>query len=184
MGRRKSLVSQKWFLWCAPQLSGAGTLFSRPEFPQGSPWEWVQSDGCWTAAVPSFLSSSGLTSSPLAVPATTDDWDILCLLIWQAVFRLSVSWVVKFCSSGFLYFSRTAKKKKHTLFDSANTPQRIYTTHFFFQFCDKTENERLFSAAKCVMTGNTLYVHYKGIKATVKYIMQQFFKKLGLKKKE
>ena len=67
---------------------------------------------------------------------------------------------------------------------TANTPQRIYTTHFFFQFCDKTENERLFSAAKCVMTGNTLYVHYKGLKATVKYIMQQFFKKLGLKKKE
>ena len=77
-----------------------------------------------------------------------------------------------------------SQKKKHTLFDSANTPQRIYTTHFFFQFCDKTENERLFSAAKCVMTGNTLYVHYKGLKATVKYIMQQFFKKLGLKKKE
>ena len=61
------------------------------------------------------------------------------------------------------------KKKKHTLFDSTNTPQRIYTTNFFFQFCDKTENETLFSAAKCVMTGNTLYVHYKGLKATVKY---------------
>ena len=68
------------------------------------------------------------------------------------------------------------KKKKHTLFDSANTPQRIYTTNIFFQFCDKTENERLFSAAKYVMTGNTLYVHCKGLKATVKYIMQQFLK--------
>lgn len=40
------------------------------------------------------------------------------------MFRLSVSWVVKFCSRGFLYFSRTAKKKKHTLILTFHSKKR------------------------------------------------------------
>ena len=90
-GVRRDLVCvwEAGRLWahCAPSFDvhlsslGPGPCFPVPSFLRAHREEWVQSDGCWTAAVPSFLSSSGLTSSPLALPAATGDWDILCLLI-------------------------------------------------------------------------------------------------------
>ena len=47
MGRCNSLGSLTSFLWYVPQLSGAGILRSSfHSFPQGSPREWPQSDGC------------------------------------------------------------------------------------------------------------------------------------------
>ena len=43
------------------------------------------------AGILSFLSPSGLTSSPLLVAAIADDYNILCLLIGQEIFHFSYS---------------------------------------------------------------------------------------------
>jgi hypothetical protein len=53
MGRSMSLPQLKSFLCYAPQRSGASILsFFRAHCP-----EWLQCDGCYTAGIPSFLSS-------------------------------------------------------------------------------------------------------------------------------
>ena len=87
MGRCKSLGSLKSFLWFAPQLSGASTLFSHPEFPRGSPQGvaavWRLLDGrC--SFLPEFLQSW----------PTHHPWWWLrhpCLLIRQKVSHFSKS---------------------------------------------------------------------------------------------
>ena len=91
--------------------------------------------------------------------------------VWSLIGELRLH---KPCST-----AKKKKKKAYTFRLSKYTSKNLHHK-FLFQFCDKTENERLFSAAKCVMTGNTLYVHCKSLKATVKYIMQQFFFKIRL----
>ena len=92
MGGCKSLGSPKSFLWYAPQLSGASILCFHI-LSQGSPYGvtavWWLLDGRYS--LPSWV-PSGLTSSPSAVAAITDVCDILCLLIWQAVFHFSTVW--------------------------------------------------------------------------------------------
>ena len=73
---------------------GQYPVFSHPEFPLGSPWGvaavWWLLDGRYSL-FPSWV-PSGLTSSLLAVIAIADDCDILCLLIWQAIFYFSRAW--------------------------------------------------------------------------------------------
>ena len=63
-----------------------------PVFSQGSLWGvaavWWLRDGRYSL-FPSRV-PSGLTNSPWLVAAISDDCDILCLLIWQAIFHFSV----------------------------------------------------------------------------------------------
>ena len=57
MGRCKSLGSQKSFLWCAPQLSGASILWLHMlSFLGAHHREWQQSDSCWWKVCFSFRS--------------------------------------------------------------------------------------------------------------------------------
>ena len=58
VGRCKTLGSLKSFLLYASQLSGASILcFHILSFLRAQCREWLQSDGCWTASILSFLSS-------------------------------------------------------------------------------------------------------------------------------
>ena len=75
-------VTWEALLWYAPQLSGASILFSHPEFPQG----YSLMAARWQVFLPSWV-SSGLTNSPSVMAAITDDYNILCLLIWQEIFH-------------------------------------------------------------------------------------------------
>ena len=55
--------------------------------PQGVATVWGLPDG--RCSLPSWV-SSGLTSSPSVVAIVADDYDILCLLIWQEIFHFSL----------------------------------------------------------------------------------------------
>ena len=52
--------------------------------------EWLQSDGCWMAGIPSFPSSRRAHQITFVVAAFADDCDILCLMRWQEIFHFSV----------------------------------------------------------------------------------------------
>ena len=75
-------------LICTSTIWGQYPVFSHPEFPQGSPRGvaavWWLPDGRYSS-LPEFPQGS-----PAHLAAITDDCDILCLLIWQAIFHLSV----------------------------------------------------------------------------------------------
>ena len=49
------------------------------------------SDRCQIADIISFRVPSGLTNSPSVVTIIADDFDILCLLIWQEISHFSSS---------------------------------------------------------------------------------------------
>ena len=83
--------SLKSFLWYAPQLfAGQYPVLSHPEFPQGSLGVTVV---WWLLDVRYSFLPEFPQSSPAHVgwrAAIADDSDILCLLIWQAIFHLSL----------------------------------------------------------------------------------------------
>ena len=79
-------------LICASAIWGQYPVFSHPEFPQGLPLKgvdtvWWLLDGRYY--FPSSLSAHQLTTSSGGI---ADDWDILCLLMWQEIFHSSDPW--------------------------------------------------------------------------------------------
>ena len=81
------LGSLNSFLCCA--IWGQDPVFSHPEFS-----EFRVGSGCslvavrWQAFFP-FWVPSRFTSSPSAVATVDGEYDIVCLLIWQEIFRSS-----------------------------------------------------------------------------------------------
>ena len=92
-------------LMCTSALWGQYLVFSQPEFPQGSLQGvaaiWWLLDGRYSL-FPSWV-PSGLTSSLLEGCNHWWSWH-LCLLIWQAMFYLSMQnnclYTCKFCPEG------------------------------------------------------------------------------------
>ena len=88
MGRYESLVSQKSFLWYAPQLSGASILcFPILSLLRVHCWGWVW---LWDWERGSQKSICLLPEFPQGSPSGIDTWldgcNILYLPIWQATF--------------------------------------------------------------------------------------------------
>ena len=90
MGRFRGLGSVKsFFLMCSSALWGQCPVLSHPELPQGSSQRvaaaWGLLDGRYSF-LPVFPQNS-----PADIRAViADDCDILCILMWQAIFHLSI----------------------------------------------------------------------------------------------
>ena len=91
MGRCKSLGSLKSYLWYAPQLSGVSILsFLILSFLRVHRWGWLRwLPGRWTWQWAAHLSPSWVPSGLtvwVAVMWWLDGCNVLCLLVWQAIF--------------------------------------------------------------------------------------------------